>query len=499
MCLRVRKGSCRYDTRALGGTLPYTNNLNRQGPDVWLGEKGYQISGWPRGLPCGSISIWPTAYIFALAVMFINGSIDLKPTGRGVTGTSEGSSGPARRRRRRRCKADITANGGPSNPQARGTLVNSHYKSSEYVVDSDEADSESELSRSLVFTRTSVLNLSVTRADAPHNKEVVELDDGKGSDDDAYVSESDVESSGDSVVGKLSSSKHKDHQQEDTYRVSQASEAKSCQGKEDEQFEELPFSQSQGFPTFQEALASSLENGSGGTKAKARQETQVHSAHINSTSAHCSNLSHNLHTSSSDTPDNKDHLKSSSHSTSSSSEISFDSDSDVKVKGIYDISSTQKQPIKTKLSRSESSEASSVEDSDSEKPTIHLNVANQSAQSSSASDESDSPQDKILQTMKRRHNLSSSEKTTTSEDESARSSSVSEHTTRTVSLQRDRNVVAKASLSDETSSDSSESSSDSSDSDDGDDFDTPADTKAAVTSLTSVMKASNRNALSSKH
>lgn len=497
--LQVR---CLPHTRALGGTLPYSNNFNRQGPDVWLGEKGYQISGWPRGLPCGSISIWPTAYIFALAVMFINGTIDLKPTGRGVAGTSDGSSGPARRRRRRRCKSDITANGEPSNPQARGTLVDSQYKSSEYVADSDEADSESEFRRSLVSTRTSVLSSSVTRADVSHNKKDVELDDGEGSDNDAYESDSDVESSGDSVVGTLSSPKHKALQQDDIYCVSRMSEANSCPGKRDEQFEELPFSQSQESPTSQEALTSSLGKGNGGAKAKARQETEVHSVHINSISAHYSNPPHNLNTSSSDTPDDNERLKSSSHSSSSPSEVSFDSDSDVKMKDIDVISVTQKQTFETNLS-SESSEASSIEDSDSEKPVIRLNVANQSTQSSSASDESDSPQGEVLQAEKRHHSFSSSsEKDTTSEDESTRSSSTSEHTTRSVSPLKDRKAVAEAILSDETSSESSESSSDSSDSsnsDGGVNFDTPAGTKTTLTNMPSVKKAGNRHASSSKH
>lgn len=498
--LQVR---CLSHTRALVGTLPYSNNLNRQGPDVWLGEKGYQISGWPRGLPCGSISIWPTAYIFALAVMFINGTIDLKPTGRGVTGTSEGSSGPARRRRRRRCKSDITANGGPSTPQARRTLVDSHYKSSEYVADSDEADSESEFRRSLVSTRTSVLSSSVTRADVSHNKKDLEPYDGEGSDNVSYESDSDVESSGDSVVGTLSSPQHKALQQDDIYCVSRTSEANSCPGKRDEQFEELPFSLSQESPTSQEALTPSLGKGNGGAKAKARQETEVHSAHINSTSAHYSNPPHNLNISSSDTPDDNERLKSSSHSSSSSSEVSFDSDSDVKMKDIDNISVTQKQTFETNLSYSESSEASSIEDSDPEKPLIRLNVANQSTQSSSASDESDSPQGEILQVEKLHHSLSSSsEKNTTSEDESTRSPSISEHTARSVSPLKDCKGVSKASLSDETSSEFSESSGDSSDSsnsDDGVNSATPASTKAALTNLSSVKKAGNRHASSSKH
>ncbi|KAL5520332.1 hypothetical protein ACEPAG_9546 [Sanghuangporus baumii] len=50
-----------------------------QNPDEWLLERGFCISGWPRGLPKGSISIWPTHYIFALAAMFINETIALEP------------------------------------------------------------------------------------------------------------------------------------------------------------------------------------------------------------------------------------------------------------------------------------------------------------------------------------------------------------------------------------------------------------------------------------
>ncbi|KAH8115000.1 hypothetical protein DFH11DRAFT_1590880 [Phellopilus nigrolimitatus] len=50
-----------------------------QGPNVWLMDKGYYISGWPRGLPSGSISIWPAHYTFALAAMFIKKTISLVP------------------------------------------------------------------------------------------------------------------------------------------------------------------------------------------------------------------------------------------------------------------------------------------------------------------------------------------------------------------------------------------------------------------------------------
>ena len=42
---------------------------------------GYYLSGWPHGLPSGSISIWPSHYTFALAAMFINNTINLKPLG----------------------------------------------------------------------------------------------------------------------------------------------------------------------------------------------------------------------------------------------------------------------------------------------------------------------------------------------------------------------------------------------------------------------------------
>ncbi|THH04826.1 hypothetical protein EW145_g5238 [Phellinidium pouzarii] len=42
-------------------------------------DKGFYLSGWPTtGLPTGSISIWPAYITFALAAMFIRGTITLK-------------------------------------------------------------------------------------------------------------------------------------------------------------------------------------------------------------------------------------------------------------------------------------------------------------------------------------------------------------------------------------------------------------------------------------
>lgn len=63
---------------------PYISSCPKgflQGPDIWLLNCGFYLSGWPRGLPSGSISIWPSHYTFALAAMFINNSITLKPLG----------------------------------------------------------------------------------------------------------------------------------------------------------------------------------------------------------------------------------------------------------------------------------------------------------------------------------------------------------------------------------------------------------------------------------
>ncbi|KAI5121484.1 hypothetical protein M0805_003939 [Coniferiporia weirii] len=66
-----------------------------QGPNVWLMDRGFYLSGWPSsGLPTGSISIWPAYFTFALAVMFIRGTITLKPLSL--------EAGPLRGQQRRR-------------------------------------------------------------------------------------------------------------------------------------------------------------------------------------------------------------------------------------------------------------------------------------------------------------------------------------------------------------------------------------------------------------
>lgn len=63
---------------------------------MWLVDKGYYLSGWPRGLPRGSISIWAAHYTFALAAMFINETITLQPLSRSVQSKQQASTAKAR-------------------------------------------------------------------------------------------------------------------------------------------------------------------------------------------------------------------------------------------------------------------------------------------------------------------------------------------------------------------------------------------------------------------
>ncbi|KAL5498382.1 hypothetical protein ACEPAH_2524 [Sanghuangporus vaninii] len=71
----------KHDIKQQNGK-PYISSSPKgflQNPDEWLLERGFCISGWPRGLPKGSISVWPTHSILALAAMFINDTIMLEP------------------------------------------------------------------------------------------------------------------------------------------------------------------------------------------------------------------------------------------------------------------------------------------------------------------------------------------------------------------------------------------------------------------------------------
>ncbi|KAL5478972.1 hypothetical protein ACEPAI_2259 [Sanghuangporus weigelae] len=144
-----------------------------QSPDEWLLERGFCVYGWPRGLPKGSISIWPTHYIFALAAMFINETITLE-------------SLPAKDRSRGTCPTRVlTEESSKSRPDdgmcSHSDKILSESKVEERKVDADsdqdaEGSSESEHGSSTDYvvvtsaseSRRNLDGLSITSHEPSH-------------------------------------------------------------------------------------------------------------------------------------------------------------------------------------------------------------------------------------------------------------------------------------------------------------------------------------------
>ena len=55
------------------------------------------MSGWPRGLPQGSISVWPSAMVYSLASMFLKNTVSLQPLGSAALGIDKTQITPEKR------------------------------------------------------------------------------------------------------------------------------------------------------------------------------------------------------------------------------------------------------------------------------------------------------------------------------------------------------------------------------------------------------------------